>query len=121
MTNILRSHIRAFLAGNREALLLSFNWTKTPEGHEYWQKVFDEAYPITGEAHDKLLAMLNSRPLRGFALLSPERHREIAAKGGRSVPAEKRPFSQSPDLAKTAGAKGGKATRKRATVQEGPK
>ncbi len=44
---------------------------------------------------------------RGFAAMSPERQREIAAKGGRSVPAEKRSFSQNGDLAAAAGRKGG--------------
>ena len=36
---------------------------------------------------------------RGFAAMSPEKRREIARKGGASVPSEKRSFSQSPDLA----------------------
>ena len=31
---------------------------------------------------------------RGFAALSPERRKEIAAMGGKAVPAEKRFFSQ---------------------------
>jgi general stress protein YciG len=31
----------------------------------------------------------------GFALLSPEKRREIASKGGKSVPSEKRSFSES--------------------------
>ncbi|GAA0394659.1 hypothetical protein GCM10009093_21540 [Brevundimonas terrae] len=44
---------------------------------------------------------------RGFASLSPERRVEIARKGGGSVPAEKRSFSQNRTLARTAGAKGG--------------
>ncbi len=44
---------------------------------------------------------------RGFASLSMERRREIASKGGRSVPAEKRSFSQDRDLASSAGRKGG--------------
>lgn len=46
---------------------------------------------------------------RGFAAMSPERRREIASKGGKSVPAEKRSFSQNTDLAAAAGHKGGKA------------
>ncbi len=46
---------------------------------------------------------------RGFASMSPEKQREIASKGGKSVPAEKRSFSQSADLAATAGRKGGQA------------
>lgn len=45
---------------------------------------------------------------RGFATLSPERQREIAAKGGRNVPSEKRAFSTSSSLAQRAGSKGGK-------------
>ena len=31
---------------------------------------------------------------RGFASMSPEKQREIASKGGKSVPAEKRSFAQ---------------------------
>ena len=46
---------------------------------------------------------------RGFAAMSPERRREIAARGGASVPAEKRAFSQSRDLAASAGRTGGSA------------
>lgn len=44
---------------------------------------------------------------RGFASMDDEKQREIAKKGGESVPAEKRPFSQDPDLASEAGKKGG--------------
>lgn len=43
----------------------------------------------------------------GFASMSPERQREIARKGGASVPAEKRSFSQDRTLAAEAGRKGG--------------
>jgi general stress protein YciG len=46
---------------------------------------------------------------RGFASMDPERQREIASKGGRSVPAEKRSFSQDTDLAASAGRKGGQS------------
>jgi len=46
---------------------------------------------------------------RGFAAMSPERRREIAAKGGAAVPAEKRSFSKSRDLARQAGRAGGSA------------
>lgn len=46
---------------------------------------------------------------RGFASMSPERRREISRKGGQSVPAEKRSFSKDPDLARSAGSKGGSA------------
>ncbi len=40
---------------------------------------------------------------RGFASMSPEKQREIASKGGKSVPSEKRSFSQNRDLASNAG------------------
>jgi uncharacterized protein len=46
---------------------------------------------------------------RGFASMDPAKQREIAAKGGRSVPAEKRSFSKDTDLAAKAGRKGGQA------------
>lgn len=46
---------------------------------------------------------------RGFASMDPEKQREIARKGGRSVPDEKRSFSQSPALAASAGRKGGQS------------
>ncbi len=51
-----------------------------------------------------------SKP-RGFAAISPERRREIASKGGLSVPAEKRSFSQDRDLASRSGATGGKISK----------
>jgi uncharacterized protein len=44
---------------------------------------------------------------RGFAAMDPERQREIPRKGGRSVPDEKRSFSQNRELAAAAGRKGG--------------
>jgi general stress protein YciG len=50
------------------------------------------------------------RAKRGFAAMSPEKRREIARKGGASVPNEKRSFSQSADLAARAGRKGGEAS-----------
>ena len=46
-------------------------------------------------------------PTRGFASMDAARQREIARKGGRSVPAEKRSFSRDPELAAAAGRKGG--------------
>jgi uncharacterized protein len=51
-----------------------------------------------------------SKPKRGFAAMSPERQREIARKGGESVPAENRSFSRNRELAATAGRKGGEAS-----------
>ena len=45
--------------------------------------------------------------LRGFAAMTIEQRRAIASLGGRSVPAEKRSFSQNKELAAEAGRKGG--------------
>ena len=44
---------------------------------------------------------------RGFAGMDAGRQREIAKKGGESVPSEKRSFSQDRELAAEAGRKGG--------------
>ncbi len=52
----------------------------------------------------------NSTSKRGFASMDAERQRQIASKGGRSVPAEKRSFSQDRELASEAGRKGGQAS-----------
>jgi hypothetical protein len=43
--------------------------------------------------------------------MNPERRREIARKGGASVPSEKRSFAKDRDLAAAAGRKGGEASR----------
>ncbi len=51
--------------------------------------------------------------LRGFAAMTPEKRAAIAAKGGASIPPEKRAYSLNRELAKTAGAKGGKTPRKK--------
>ena len=56
------------------------------------------------------MATGNSTSKRGFASMDLARQREIASKGGRSVPAEKRSFSQDRELASAAGRKGGQAT-----------
>lgn len=55
--------------------------------------------PITGRAR------------RGFAAMTPERRREIATKGGSSVPAKSRAFAQDRALAAAAGRAGGVASR----------
>lgn len=47
---------------------------------------------------------------RGFASMDPERRREVARKGGQSVPASKRTWSD-PLVASAAGRKGGVATK----------
>jgi uncharacterized protein len=46
---------------------------------------------------------------RGFASMDPEKQRAIASKGGKSVPDDKRSYSQNHELAAAAGRKGGKA------------
>ncbi|AWU93254.1 general stress protein [Azospirillum ramasamyi] len=46
---------------------------------------------------------------RGFASMDPDRQRQIASKGGESVPADKRSFSKNPELAAEAGRKGGRS------------
>jgi general stress protein YciG len=43
--------------------------------------------------------------------MNPERRREIARKGGASVPSEKRSFAKDRDLAASAGRKGGEASK----------
>ena len=48
---------------------------------------------------------------RGLASMDPERQREIARKGGASVPSEKRSFAKDRDLAASAGRKGGESSR----------
>jgi general stress protein YciG len=53
----------------------------------------------------------NRKPARrGFAAMDKERQREIARKGGASVPDDKRSFSQDRSLAAAAGRKGGEAS-----------
>ncbi len=47
---------------------------------------------------------------RGFAAMSVEKRTALARLGGASVPADRRSFSQSKDLAASAGAKGGAAS-----------
>jgi general stress protein YciG len=56
------------------------------------------------------MAATNSTSKRGFASMDGQRQREIASKGGRSVPADKRSFSQDRELASQAGRKGGQAS-----------
>ena len=51
-----------------------------------------------------------SKAKRGFAAMDSEKQREIARRGGKSVPPERRSFAQSRELAATAGRTGGKAT-----------
>ncbi|MCG6121117.1 MAG: stress-induced protein [Microvirga sp.] len=55
---------------------------------------------------------------RGFAAMSPEKRREIASKGGRSVPADKRSFAQDRALASKAGRKGGRTSTSDQSAEE---
>jgi uncharacterized protein len=48
---------------------------------------------------------------RGFAAMDPDRRREIARRGGASVPNDKRSFAQNRELAAKAGRKGGRTSR----------
>jgi len=48
---------------------------------------------------------------RGFASMTPDRVREIASQGGKSVPSSKRSFSYNRELAVAAGRKGGAAVK----------
>ena len=62
-----------------------------------------------------------STSTRGFASMDREKQSEIARKGGRSVPNDKRSFSQNHQLASEAGRKGGHSShgsRKSATAAE---
>lgn len=54
---------------------------------------------------------------RGFACMDPARQREIASRGGLSVPADKRSFSQDRALAADAGRKGGERSQGRKAPQ----
>jgi general stress protein YciG len=47
---------------------------------------------------------------RGFASMDEDKQREIASKGGSSVPKEERSFSKDHELAAEAGRKGGEAS-----------
>ena len=49
------------------------------------------------------------RSNRGFASMDASKQRDIARKGGESVPNEKRSFSRNPQLAAEAGRKGGRS------------
>lgn len=53
----------------------------------------------------EVIEMSNSN--KGFGSMDPERQRQVASMGGRSVPDEKRSFSQNRELAVRAGRKGG--------------
>ena len=57
---------------------------------------------------------------RGFALLSPDEHRDISSMGGRAAHAAGSAHEFSPAEARTAGSKGGKITHaRRAAAKQG--
>ncbi len=60
------------------------------------------------------MTMERKTSTRGFASMDREKRLEIARKGGRSVPHEKRSFSQNHQLAVEAGRKGGHSPGRRA-------
>ena len=62
------------------------------------------------------MSMERKTSTRGFASMDREKQREIARKGGRSVPNEKRSFSQNHQLASEAGRKGGHMSHGRRAV-----
>lgn len=58
---------------------------------------------------------------RGFALMSPERQREIASKGGKSAHTKGTAHEFTPEEARAAGTKGGKATAEKKRKEEDEK
>lgn len=68
--------------------------------------------PITTVC-DSQTTVTGGKPPRGFASpnFSKERQREIASMGGKSVPQDKRSFSQDRGLAAEAGRKGGRSVK----------
>lgn len=55
--------------------------------------------------------MTQDKSKGGFASFTPERRREVAAKGGSAVPAHRRSFYMNRELAQEAGRKGGETSR----------
>lgn len=53
--------------------------------------------------------LIDGKSRRGFASMSPEKRRQIASLGGRSVAPENRSFSRDRTLAAQAGSKGGQS------------
>jgi general stress protein YciG len=90
---------KAVTANTRAGLLSTDDQESTP--------------PFETIKHIRMRAMPTSqggpptKKTRGFASMSPERRQELARKGGKSVPVEKRAFSVNHSLAASAGRKGG--------------
>ncbi len=60
----------------------------------------------------------NPKSRRGFASMTLERRREIAARGGANVPKESRHFFKHRELAVEAGRKGGAVSRRTKVARE---
>jgi general stress protein YciG len=58
------------------------------------------------------------RGLRGFAAMTPERRREVAALGGKAVPGDKRTFTTNRVLARVAGKRGGNRANRKQTQED---
>lgn len=54
----------------------------------------------------------NGKSRRGFASMTPERRKEIASMGGKSVAPANRAFTKNRDLARSAGKQGGRMSKK---------
>jgi len=79
------------------------------------RKLFGSWWQLTGrDGRERRMSMERKTSTRGFASMEREKQREIARKGGRSVPHEKRSFSQNHQLAVEAGRKGGHSPGRRA-------
>lgn len=59
-----------------------------------------------------------ARKLRGFALLTPERRREISSKGGKNAHANGTAHRWTPEQAREAGRKGGMTSRCKQTIPD---
>jgi len=55
---------------------------------------------------------------RGFASMTPERRKELASKGGKSVDPANRAFSKNKELARSAGKLGGQVSKKPSGAKE---
>ncbi len=55
---------------------------------------------------------INGKSRRGFASMTPERRKEIASMGGKSVDPANRAFAKNKELARAAGRQGGRISKK---------
>lgn len=98
-------------SGRNDKLKLMILKTKSPEpsgmegvfpvhdGHAIGKQQQETEMPSSGKGTSN----------RGFASMDEAKQRDIASKGGQSVPPEKRSFSKDPALAAEAGRKGGES------------